>query len=162
MSKHILGQAMYQIAIMCLFFFYGEHFLIEEFDDAQKRDGTDYVKSGLESKGYDYDNLGPSRHTTYNFNVFVIMTLFNFINARKLNDECNTLKGICNSNIFFIVIITILVLQFTMLTFGRVAFKVHAWVSFEFNSGIRAYWVGYLLWFRYAWDAYECSDQNVQ
>lgn len=35
----------------------------------------------------------PSRHFTFIFNTFVMMQVFNFINARKLNDEFNTFSS---------------------------------------------------------------------
>ena len=61
------------------------------------------VRSGrpyfVQSIGYDYfpalkDKLGPSRHYTFIFNLFVMMQLFNFINARKLKDELNVFESI--------------------------------------------------------------------
>jgi len=37
---------------------------------------------------------GPSKHFTYVFNTFVMLTVFNFINARKIFDEFNILERI--------------------------------------------------------------------
>ena len=45
----------------------------------------------------------PSVHFTIIFNVFVIMTLFNEINARKINDERNVFDGIWNNYIFIVI-----------------------------------------------------------
>lgn len=35
----------------------------------------------------------PSRHFTFIFNAFVMMQVFNFINARKIHDEFNTFNS---------------------------------------------------------------------
>jgi Ca2+ transporting ATPase len=52
----------------------------------------------------DYNRLkDPSVHLTIVFNVFVIMTLFNEINARKISSERNVFEGIQN-NLTFIII----------------------------------------------------------
>jgi hypothetical protein len=45
----------------------------------------------------------PSVHFTIIFNVFVIMTLFNEVNCRKIDDERNVFDGIWN-NFYFIII----------------------------------------------------------
>ena len=45
-----------------------------------------------------YDDINklraPSQHFTLIFNVFVLMTLFNEINARKIHGERNVFEGI--------------------------------------------------------------------
>ena len=54
-----------------------------------------------------YNNINklrdPSQHFTIIFNAFVLMTLFNEINARKIHDERNVFSGI-KKNLVFIVI----------------------------------------------------------
>lgn len=45
----------------------------------------------------------PSVHFTIIFNVFVLMTLFNEINARKIHDERNVFKGIMSNSIFLAI-----------------------------------------------------------
>lgn len=56
-----------------------------------------------------YDELGPSRHFTNVFNVFVILQIFNMLNARKINDEKNIFTGI-SSNWMFIAVWVIIVI----------------------------------------------------
>ena len=46
----------------------------------------------------------PSRHFTLIFNLFVMMQIFNFVNARKLNDELNVFSGIMNKYFNLILI----------------------------------------------------------
>ena len=52
------------------------------------------------------------------------MELFNFINARKINDELNIFKGIFDSYIFFAVLFFILVFQVIIMEALRSFFKV--------------------------------------
>jgi hypothetical protein len=42
----------------------------------------------------------PSVHFTIIFNAFVLMTLFNELNARKIHNERNVFTGILNNYIF--------------------------------------------------------------
>lgn len=52
----------------------------------------------------DFETLSePSAHFTIIFNAFVLMTMFNEINARKIHNERNIFKGIFN-NYFFVTI----------------------------------------------------------
>ena len=45
-------------------------------------------------------NADPSEHFTIIFNTFVLMQLFNEINARKIHGERNVFKGIFNNYVF--------------------------------------------------------------
>jgi len=73
-----------------------------------------YVRSGRfnkisGSKDYmdiEYEN-GPSKHFTYVFNTFVMLTVFNFINARKIFDEFNILERITQSHTFLMICVII-------------------------------------------------------
>ena len=42
----------------------------------------------------------PTEHFTVIFNTFVLMQLFNEINARKIHGERNVFKGILNNYVF--------------------------------------------------------------
>jgi Ca2+ transporting ATPase len=108
MLKHVIGQGVFQVLILVILVFWGERF-IPEFVDSYDTSvfaghpewkwhngivgGT--VRSGRMTTiggSYDYrtifDDTGIySRHFTFVFNTFVMMTLFNFINSRKLHDE---------------------------------------------------------------------------
>lgn len=82
---------------MMVFLFIGPAFLPDEITKEDNlvviRNGTRFVRSGLrtllpaEEQWPQKNETDPSRHYTYNFNVFVMMTICNFVNARKLNDE---------------------------------------------------------------------------
>jgi Ca2+ transporting ATPase len=62
--------------------------------------------------------MGPSAHFTYVFNIFVLMQIFNFLNARKINDEINILEGLGRSTLFCIIMVLICVLQYFIVQFG--------------------------------------------
>lgn len=73
--------------------------------------GGEYLQSGEDYNTIKlYTSIGPSRHFTFLFNAFLWMTIFNFINARKLKDEYNVFKGI-TKNMLFVVIVIIIVLS---------------------------------------------------
>jgi len=62
----------------------------------------------MDSTDPDYEEIdklfGASRHMTYVFNIFVMMTIFNFLNARKIKDEINFLAGFFNNYLFLIIV----------------------------------------------------------
>jgi len=58
-----------------------------------------------------YLSTTPSRHMTFIFNLFVWCTIFNLINARKINDELNSFKGLFNNASFLMI--------FVVITFGQ-------------------------------------------
>jgi len=84
--------------------------------------GRDYYESIVAS-------IGPSRHYTFLFNLFVMMQLFNFVNARKLKDEMNIFEGIHRSFNFNIIIVAILFLQAVLVTHGGIAMDCYNQVS---------------------------------
>ena len=74
-------------------------------------------------KGYTNAN-GSTAHLSLVFNIFVIYTLFNQINARVLDDSFNIFVRI-NKNFFFpFITLCELALQILIIEFGNAAFKV--------------------------------------
>ncbi|CAF4542577.1 unnamed protein product, partial [Rotaria magnacalcarata] len=81
MLRNIIGQSLYQLAVMFIILYAGQYFL------------------GFESTVVKIQNdphAGREINTQFTmvFNAFVLMTLFNEINARKLHGERNVFKGI--------------------------------------------------------------------
>eukprot|EP00825_Cyclidium_porcatum_P038845 TRINITY_DN4593_c0_g2_i1.p1 TRINITY_DN4593_c0_g2~~TRINITY_DN4593_c0_g2_i1.p1 ORF type:complete len:540 (+),score=104.95 TRINITY_DN4593_c0_g2_i1:126-1745(+) len=101
--------------------------------DNAERPSKLYVHSGRlrTYKGSDPDYRDdaeddtPSRHFTIIFNTFVFLQFFNFLNARKIDDEVNIFKNIFNNMVFFIIIVIILILQIIFVTFGGRAMKCY-------------------------------------
>lgn len=66
-----------------------------------------FISNGEDDYDVAFLDLGPSRHLTYVFNIFVMMTCFNFLNARKIKDELNIMEGIFRNSLFIIIVIFI-------------------------------------------------------
>jgi P-type Ca2+ transporter type 2B len=138
MAKHIFGAAVYQTTVMMVFLFFGPHFLVDEIasdpgTQCNYRGDWCFVRSGLitllpQNERWPVTNdTTPSRHYTFNFNVFVVMTIFNFLNARKIMDEKNIFSGILSSMYFPVIVIIIIILQILICTFGGIAFRLAPW-----------------------------------
>ena len=65
----------------------------------------------------------PTVHFTIIFNVFVLMTLFNEINSRKIHGERNVFKGLFSNPIFCVIWVTTLISQVLIVQFGGRAFS---------------------------------------
>lgn len=112
MLKHIVGQAVFQFIVMMILIFSGETFIPEYVDSFDStifaahpeykwangvvggtvRSGRFFTISGITDYEPIFLEFGTySRHFTFIFNTFVMMQVFNFINARKLHEELNIL-----------------------------------------------------------------------
>merc|ERR1719270_1847553 len=105
MMKNIAGQSLYQLTVVFGILFYGD----KMFD----------IESGRGA------GLGapPSIHFTMVFNAFVMMTLFNEINARKIHGQRNVFKGFFSNWIYYTIWIGTLVSQIFIIEYGGVAFS---------------------------------------
>ncbi|XP_073724821.1 plasma membrane calcium-transporting ATPase 4 [Misgurnus anguillicaudatus] len=105
MMKNILGNAVYQLTIIFTLLFAGEQI----FD----------VDSGRNTPLHS----SPSEHYTILFNTFVMMQLFNEINARKIHGERNVFEGIFNNLIFCTIVFGTFVIQIIIVQFGGKPFS---------------------------------------
>mmetsp|Transcript_22429 Transcript_22429/g.16924 ORF Transcript_22429/g.16924 Transcript_22429/m.16924 type:complete len:166 (+) Transcript_22429:1-498(+) len=127
MMKHIIGMSIYQLMILYSIVFAGEHFYPEpdpkwRFERAAM---NNFVYPG---RLYDWDGsalyavkeveYGVSRHMTNVFNIFVVMQIFNMINARKINDEPNVFEGFFENKMFLLVWIAIICMQILIIEIG--------------------------------------------
>ncbi|ETN58050.1 plasma membrane calcium-transporting atpase 3 (pmca3) [Anopheles darlingi] len=108
MMKNILGQAVYQLVIVFGLLFVGDRFLDIESGRGQPL------------------NSEATQHFTIIFNVFVFMTLFNELNARKIHGQRNIFQGLFTNPIFYSIWIVTLVSQVFIIQFGKVAFSTKA------------------------------------
>jgi Ca2+ transporting ATPase len=130
MMKMILGQSVYQITVLLIFVFLGEHFLFDIIGQRQLQFGKNTIVSGRVINGFDRSYYREySIHYTYNFNVFVMMTFFNFFNARILDNSINIFKDLTKSSLLIAILVIIFVLQIIFLTFCGPAIRVAFWVS---------------------------------
>uniref|UniRef100_A0A8B9KIF1 Calcium-transporting ATPase n=1 Tax=Astyanax mexicanus TaxID=7994 RepID=A0A8B9KIF1_ASTMX len=93
MTKNILGHGIYQLIIIFTLLFVGEQI----FD----------IDSGRNAPLHS----PPSEHYTIIFNTFVMMQLFNEINARKIHGERNVFDGIFRNPIFCSIVLGTFAIQ---------------------------------------------------
>ncbi|XP_043389403.1 plasma membrane calcium-transporting ATPase 4 isoform X2 [Chelonia mydas] len=105
MMKNILGHAVYQLTIIFTLLFAGEKF----FD----------IDSGRNAPLHS----PPSEHYTIVFNTFVMMQLFNEINARKIHGERNVFDAIFRNPIFCTVVLGTFAAQILIVEFGGKPFS---------------------------------------
>ncbi|CAF0797946.1 unnamed protein product [Rotaria sordida] len=127
MMKNILGHAIYQLAVMLFILFAGPK--VFDMDDGRPVDNV----------------FRPSEHFTMIFNVFVLMTLFNEINCRKIHGEKNVFRGIFTNPIFYGIWIVTFVVQILLVQYGSFAFSCVA-LSFEQWMWCLLFGVTVLLW----------------
>ena len=88
MMRNIIGQGIYQLAVMFTILYAGQYFLDVE---------SSVNKILVDPRAV----REPSEQFTSVFNAFVLMTLFNEINARKLHGERNIFKGLFRNPFFY-------------------------------------------------------------
>ncbi|XP_050314581.1 plasma membrane calcium-transporting ATPase 2 isoform X3 [Anthonomus grandis grandis] len=127
MMKNILGQAIYQLTVIFSLLFVGDQMLD--------------IKSG---RGAEID-AGPTQHFTVIFNSFVMMTLFNEFNARKIHGQRNVFEGIFTNPIFYTIWIGTCAAQVVIIQYGGVAFATSA-LTLEQWFWCLFFGIGTLLW----------------
>lgn len=105
MLKSILAQALYQLVIIFTLLFYGDVLLD--------------IPSG---RGRQIRST-PTQHFTIIFNSFVMMTLFNEFNARKIHGEVNVFDGIFTNPIFYSIWMSTCLAQIVIVQYGGRAFS---------------------------------------
>uniref|UniRef100_A0A8C6UKN8 Calcium-transporting ATPase n=1 Tax=Neogobius melanostomus TaxID=47308 RepID=A0A8C6UKN8_9GOBI len=105
MTKNILGHGVYQLVIIFTLLFAGEQI----FD----------IDSGRNAPLHS----PPSEHYTIIFNTFVMMQLFNEINARKIHGERNVFDGIFRNPIFCSIVFGTFAVQIVIIQFGGKPFS---------------------------------------
>lgn len=111
MTRMILGQATFQIAINLLLMYHGPAIF------------------GLDN------SLSEDRKVlrTMVFNVFVFMQVFNELNCRRIDDQLNILRGIAHDYLFlaiqaFVIVGQILIIQYGGLAFKTVPLSMDQWI----------------------------------
>uniref|UniRef100_A0AC34GKT7 Cation-transporting P-type ATPase C-terminal domain-containing protein n=1 Tax=Panagrolaimus sp. ES5 TaxID=591445 RepID=A0AC34GKT7_9BILA len=100
MLRNIVGHAVYQLIVLFVIIFAGERI----FDIPCDRFAPLYAPAG--------------QHFTIVFNAFVMMTLFNELNARKIHGERNIFKGLFSNPIFYCIWIITFMLQVVIVQWG--------------------------------------------
>ncbi|XP_043563846.1 plasma membrane calcium-transporting ATPase 2 isoform X10 [Chiloscyllium plagiosum] len=115
MMKNILGHGIYQLTVIFTLLFAGETIF--------------NIDSGRNAPLH----APPSEHYTIIFNTFVLMQLFNEINARKIHGEKNVFDGIFRNPIFCSIVfgtfgIQILIIQFGGKPFSCIPLQIDQWL----------------------------------
>nr|XP_006124894.1 plasma membrane calcium-transporting ATPase 2 isoform X8 [Pelodiscus sinensis] len=105
MMKNILGHAVYQLTLIFTLLFVGEKMF--------------KIDSGRNAPLHS----PPSEHYTIIFNTFVMMQLFNEINARKIHGERNVFDGIFRNPIFCTIVLGTFAVQIIIVQFGGKPFS---------------------------------------
>uniref|UniRef100_A0A8C3HRZ8 Calcium-transporting ATPase n=1 Tax=Chrysemys picta bellii TaxID=8478 RepID=A0A8C3HRZ8_CHRPI len=105
MMKNILGHGVYQLSIIFTLLFAGE--IIFEIDSGRN--------APLHAP--------PSEHYTIIFNTFVLMQLFNEVNARKIHGERNVFQGVFGNPIFCAIVLGTFGIQIVIVQFGGKPFS---------------------------------------
>ncbi|XP_027026427.1 plasma membrane calcium-transporting ATPase 3b isoform X2 [Tachysurus fulvidraco] len=127
MMKNILGHGVYQLVIIFTLLFVGEKIF--------------NIDSGRNAPLHS----PPTEHYTIIFNTFVLMQLFNEINARKIHGERNVFDGIFGNPIFCSIVlgtfgVQIIIVQFGGKPFSCAPLNMEQWLWCLFVG------VGELLW----------------
>uniref|UniRef100_A0A673YC64 Calcium-transporting ATPase n=1 Tax=Salmo trutta TaxID=8032 RepID=A0A673YC64_SALTR len=127
MMKNILGHAVYQLTVIFTLLFTGEQI----FD--------------IDSGRYAPLHAPPSEHYTIVFNTFVMMQLFNEINARKIHGERNVFDGIFKNMIFCSIVFGTFIIQIVIVQFGGKPFSC---VGLSIDQWLWCVFLGFgcLLW----------------
>ncbi|XP_034054606.1 plasma membrane calcium-transporting ATPase 1-like isoform X1 [Gymnodraco acuticeps] len=127
MMKNILGHAIYQLTVIFTLLFLGENVF------------------NIDSGRYAPLHAPPSEHYTIVFNTFVLMQIFNELNARKIHGERNVFDGVFKNPIFCSILLGTFILQILIVQFGGkpfscVSLNMEQWLWCIFLG------IGSLLW----------------
>ncbi|XP_056278642.1 plasma membrane calcium-transporting ATPase 3-like isoform X2 [Pseudoliparis swirei] len=105
MMKNILGHGVYQLIIIFTLLFIGERIF--------------NIDCGRNAPLH----APPSEHYTIIFNTFVLMQLFNEINARKIHGERNVFQGVFSNPIFCSIVLGTFGVQIVIVQWGGKPFS---------------------------------------
>ncbi|XP_057693208.1 plasma membrane calcium-transporting ATPase 1-like isoform X2 [Corythoichthys intestinalis] len=127
MMKNILGHAVYQLTVIFTLLFVGE--ILLDMDCGRN--------APLHAP--------PSEHYTMVFNTFVLMQLFNELNARKIHGERNVFDGVLDNPIFCSIVLGTFLIQVLIVQFGGKPFSC---VSLSIEQWLWCIFLGFgsLLW----------------
>jgi len=115
MKCNIIGQSIYQLAVVLFILFYGEKFFYYSDDRGEQDNAIDGSSELISGRAAGCD---ATQHYTILFNTFVMMTLFNQIAARKLNNEYNLFAGITENKIFLSIMFVEFIAQIVFVQFA--------------------------------------------
>jgi P-type Ca2+ transporter type 2B len=118
MLRNIVGQALYQLIVMMVLVFQGDTIF--------------NIPSGRGLSKSD----APTEHYTLVFTTFVMMQIFNQINARKLHDERNIFAGITSNPTFIVISLGEFFMQVIITQLGGQPFKCAGLTAGQWGAAI--------------------------
>ena len=125
MKYNILGQATYQLTVMCVLLFTNPNWLPNNINGTPVEE---YPPASDNTEDKDYTKW------TILFNTFVMMQLFNQFNSRKLQtperlhthwEEWNVFAGISTNKTFIVIMVIEFTLQVLIVQFAGIAFRLN-------------------------------------
>ncbi|XP_052827689.1 plasma membrane calcium-transporting ATPase 2 isoform X3 [Octopus bimaculoides] len=129
MMKNIIGHAIYQLTVIFVLLFGGAEIL--DIDSGRIEEAEKHAP--------------PSQHFTIIFNTFVMMTLFNEVNSRKIHGQRNILSGLRRNPVFVGIWVGTLISQIIIIELGGFAFSTKG-LSLEQWLWCLFLGIGALLW----------------
>jgi P-type Ca2+ transporter type 2B len=129
MMKNVLGQSFYQLSVVFFLLWAGD--LLLDVDNGR----------ALSEQGVSR----PTQHFTVVFNAFVMMTLFNELNARKIHGQRNVFSGLQRNWLFVIIWIgtfagQVIIVQFGGAAMNTVPLEIDHWLWCLFFGGGALVW----------------------
>ena len=117
MWRNIVGQAIYQIAVLVTLLFAGKQIFGFNYEDNTVFFYDDPVTGKLVY-------TEKMKHYTLIFHTFVFLQVFNEINSRKLGDrDYNVFKGFFNNLLFILILIGTVIVQCILVQYGGVSVR---------------------------------------
>lgn len=139
MLRNIVGQSLYQLVVMFTILYAGQYFL-----------GVESTVQKIQSDPHQAREL--SAQFTIVFNAFVLMTLFNEINSRKLHGERNVFKGLFNNPLFCSIWLFCFVSQVIKPMFSSIRmYKFYSLQILIISFGGRVFSCQPLNWYQWLW-----------
>ena len=114
MWRNIIGQSLFQITVLCVMLFAGKSLFHYTYDNDLPFFVTDPLTGVLLP-------TEKNEHYTLIFNTFVLMQVFNEINARKLGaKEFNIFHGFLNNFMFLFIIFGTIIVQYVLVQYGGI------------------------------------------
>ncbi|ESO99441.1 hypothetical protein LOTGIDRAFT_186814 [Lottia gigantea] len=104
MWKNIIGGSIYQLIVIFVILFAGPDLF--QIDDGKENTSV---------------HAPSTQHFTIIFNTFVMMTLFNEVNARKIHGQRNVVTGLQRNPVFIVIWIGTMIAQIIIVQFGSFA-----------------------------------------
>ncbi len=117
MWRNIIGQAVFQITVLCVMLFGGHSLFKFTYAEEEPFFIIDPITGSMTP-------TEKAEHYTLIFNTFVLMQVFNEINARKLGEkEYNIFHGFFNNILFLSIIIGTIIVQYLLVQYGGVPLR---------------------------------------